>query len=317
MFHLKSKPRPPLAVVRVTPGQVVDSSATVRIARLARVERIVDLADEGDRLEILLAAVDVRHPGAGLPGVVEVEHRRNGVDTKPVDVEFLRPVVRIGDQEVAHLVAAVVEDIGSPVGVLTAARVGMLVERRPVESRERPPVAWKVSRHPVEDHADAVAVHDLDEAAEIVRRAMPRGRRVVPGDLVSPRSTERVLHDRQQLHVGEPQGKAVGRERLGDLAIVQGAAVGITPPGTEVNLIGRKRRLVDGRTRAGAHPRAIAPPVPALLDDARRAGRVIRGPGQGIGLEDAHAVAARDQELVADACADSGAEQLPHSRATE
>jgi hypothetical protein len=29
MFHLKSKPSPPLAVDRVTPGQVVDSSAMV------------------------------------------------------------------------------------------------------------------------------------------------------------------------------------------------------------------------------------------------------------------------------------------------
>ena len=39
------------------------------------------------------------------------------------------------------------------------------------------------------------------------------GRRVVPGDLVAPRALERVLHDRQQLDVGEAESARVRRER--------------------------------------------------------------------------------------------------------
>ena len=76
----------------------------------------------------------VRHPLAGLAGVVEVEHRGDGVDAEPVDVELLEPEQRIRDQEVAHLVSAVVEHQGAPVGMLALARVGMLIERRAVEA---------------------------------------------------------------------------------------------------------------------------------------------------------------------------------------
>ncbi len=317
MFHLKSKPRPPLAVDRVTPGQVVELLGDGQDARLARVQRVVDLAEQGDRLEILLAAVDVRHPPARLSRVVEVEHRGHGVDAQPVDVEFLRPVVGVGDEEVAHLVACVVEDVRSPIGLLAAARVGVLVERRPVEPRERPSVAWEVGGHPVEDHTDAAAVHDVNEMAEIVGGAVPRGRGVIPGDLVSPRSAEGVLHDREQLHVREPHGAAVGGEGLGDLAVAEDAPIGTATPRAQVDLVGSERGLLEARGGAPAHPRPVPPTVDALLDDAGGPGRMIRRSRQGIGLEDAHPVAARDQELVANAGADPRAEQLPHPRAAE
>ena len=53
----------------------------------------------------------------GLRAVVEVEHRRDAVDAQAVDVELVEPEQRARDQEAAHLVAAVVEDRGLPVGV--------------------------------------------------------------------------------------------------------------------------------------------------------------------------------------------------------
>ena len=123
---------------------------------------------ERDGLEVLAAAELVRHPLARLARVVEVEHRGDGVDAQPVDVELLEPEERVREQEVAHLVAAEVEDERAPVGMRAAARVGVLVERRAVEARERPVVAREVRRHPVEDHADAVPVQPVDEAAEVV-----------------------------------------------------------------------------------------------------------------------------------------------------
>ena len=51
----------------------------------------------------------------------------------------------------------------------------------------------------------------VDERAEVVGRAEPRGRRVVAGDLVAPRAAERVLGDRQQLDVGEARARRRGR----------------------------------------------------------------------------------------------------------
>src|SRR5690606_41285629 len=84
-----------------------------------------------------------------------------------VDVELLDPVARVGDEEVANLVAAEVEDVGAPVGLLAAAGVGVLVERGAVEAGQRPFVAREVRGHPVEQDADARAVQMVDEGAEI------------------------------------------------------------------------------------------------------------------------------------------------------
>ena len=108
----------------------------------------VHLLQERDRLEVLAAAVLVRQPLAVLARVVEVEHRGDGVDPQPVDVELLEPVQRVGDQEVAHLAAAEVEDEGAPVRLLAAARVGVLVQRRAVEAGQRPLVLGEVRRAP-------------------------------------------------------------------------------------------------------------------------------------------------------------------------
>ena len=144
--------------------------------RVLGVDDGVDLAQEVDRGEVLVAAEHVRQPLAGGPRVVEVEHRRDGVDAQAVGVELLQPVERVGDQEVAHLGAAVVEDQRAPVGMRAEPRVGVLVERRAVEAGERELVAREVPGHPVEDHADAGRVQPVDQEPQVVGRAEPRSR---------------------------------------------------------------------------------------------------------------------------------------------
>jgi hypothetical protein len=89
--------------------------------------------------------------------------------------------------------------------VLALARVGVLVQRRAVEARQAVASRGKCARHPVEQHADAVAVAAVDEVAQIVGRAEAAGRREVAGGLVAPGIVERMLGDRQQLDVGEAQ----------------------------------------------------------------------------------------------------------------
>ena len=87
-----------------------------------------------------------------------------------------QPEERVREQEVADLVAAEVEDQRAPVGVRAAPRIVVLVERGAVEARERPVVAREVRGDPVEDHADAGSVQAVDERAEVVGRAVARGR---------------------------------------------------------------------------------------------------------------------------------------------
>ena len=205
MFHLNVNPSPPIEVGRETPGQAVDSSAITATPGLAGVQHLVQLAEEGDRLEVLAAALLVRHPLARVARVVEVEHRGDGVDAQAVGVELAHPVEGVREQEVPHLVPREVEDQRAPVGMRAAARVVVLVERRAVEARERPLVAREVRRHPVEQHADPGGVERVDERPEVVGRAEGRLRREVAAHLVAPRRRVRVLHHRHQLDVGEAE----------------------------------------------------------------------------------------------------------------
>ena len=129
----------------------------------------------------------------GFARVVEVEHRRDGVDPEAVDVVLVEPEQGVADQEVGDLGAAVVEDVGVPVVVVPLARVGVLVEVGAVEVAQAVLVVGEVGGDPVEDHADAAAVQGVDQGHEVVGRAEPAGRGEVADRLVAPRAVERVL----------------------------------------------------------------------------------------------------------------------------
>ena len=281
-------------------------------SREVPVDRRVHLLQERHRVEVLPAAVDVRQPLPLGAGVVQVEHRGDGVDAQPVDVELVEPVQRVGDEEVAHLLAAEVEHERAPVGLLAPARVCVLVQRCAVELRQCPLVAREVRGHPVDDHAVAVLVQVVDEPAEVVGGAEPRGRRVVRGDLVAPRPAERVLGDRQQLDVGEAGLVEVVDELLGHLAVAQPR-----PPRAEVHLVDAHRLGVGLALRAGGHPLLVGPLVGGDVHDGPRGGRDLGAERHRVGLVAPAAVGPEDPVLVADTRRDARDEQLPDAGAAE
>ena len=154
----------------------------------ALVDGGVHLLEELHGLEVLAAAVDVRRPLALGARVVEVEHRGDAVDAEAVGMELLEPVEGVRVEVVAHLATAEVEDVGAPLLVPAALRVGVLVERRPVEPGQRPLVGGEVPGHPVQEYADAVLVEGVDEPAEAVGVAEARVRSEVRRHVVAPRA---------------------------------------------------------------------------------------------------------------------------------
>jgi hypothetical protein len=207
------------------PPHDVDSSAIVWHVGVRGVDRAVALLQEPDRVAVVVGAVDVGHPLAGLARVVAVQHRRDAVDPQRVDVVALEPAQRRRDQERPHLVARVVEDVAGPVGVEAAPRIGVLVEVGAVEPAQAVGVGREVRGHPVDDHPDAGLVQRVDHRHQIVGRAVATGRREVAGDLVAPRAVERVGQDRHQLDVGEAQAAGVLGQALAERAVVERRAV--------------------------------------------------------------------------------------------
>ena len=283
---------------------------------LASVDHLVELLQERDRVEILAAAELVRHPLAFVARVVEVQHRRHRVHPDPVDVVLAQPEQRVRDQEVADLVASVVEHERAPVGVLAAARIGVLVQRGAVEPREPELVTREVRRDPVEDHPDVVLVQAVDELAEVVGRAVERRRGEVPGHLVAPRALERVRHHGQELDVGEAHVLDIRGQLVGELEVGQRpvAVERVQPPGAEVHLVDRDRALEwRSRLRALAQPLGVAPAPGVLGLEHDRCGlRWHLGLERvGVGLQQQLMVLGQDLVLVTRTGSDGGKEQLP------
>jgi hypothetical protein len=203
--------------------------------------------------------------------------------------------------------------------VRAAARIGVLVQRRAVEARQREVVAREVRRHPVEDHADAVLVHAVDERAEVVGRAVARRGREVARDLVAPGAGERVRHHGHQLDVRVAHVARVGRELVGQLEVAQRpvALQRVQPPRAEMDLVDRYRPPQRLGRLALREPSVVAPGVPRPVHDRRGLRRLLGGERVRIGLQADLAVLGEDLELVVVALPDVRQEQLPDAGRAE
>ena len=182
----------------------------------------VQLLEEGDGLEVLLAAVDVLLPLAVAAVVVQVQHGRHRVHPQAVDVVLLQPVQSAGDQEALHFVHAEVEDHGAPFLVLAAAGVGVLIAGLAVEHIQAELVLGEVRGHPVHDDADAGVVHLVHKGHQVLGGAVAAGGGKVARHLVAPAAVEGVFHDGQQLDVGVAHLGDVGDQQVGQLGVVVG-----------------------------------------------------------------------------------------------
>src|SRR2546423_11554837 len=130
----------------------------------------VQFLQEGNRFEILAAAKFVGYPLTFLTAVIQIEHRRHRIDAQSIKMKFTQPVERVRDQEVAHFIAAVIEDVSAPIRMLTLARILMFIERGAIESSQRKCVFRKMRGHPVNDHPDTSFVKIIDQETKVVGR---------------------------------------------------------------------------------------------------------------------------------------------------
>ena len=196
-----------VSVGRVTPGQEVDSSAIVMAPGYPLVGGGVR-SPAGRRPP---RGSPARRTGwaahsPSLPRVVQVEHRGDGVDPQAVHVELRRSQYRSRWRRgsCGPRLPAEVEDVGAPVHLLAAARIGVLVESRPVEAGEGEGVLGEVGRHPVDACTPMPAWCSCVDQVTGSRPGLPkRERRCVVGrHLITPRRRRRGARRR----AGTPRG---------------------------------------------------------------------------------------------------------------
>src|SRR5262249_59407781 len=118
------------------------------------------------------------------------------------DAVAIEPEQAAAQQEVCDLGASVIVDQRIPVEVAPLLGIFMLVERGAVEAREAVRIVREVSRHPIQNDGESIAVACLDQGGEIGRSAEATGRGKKGGRLITPGSVEGMLADRQQFDVG-------------------------------------------------------------------------------------------------------------------
>ncbi len=84
-----------------------------------------------------------------------------------------------------------------------------------------------------------VLVEVVDQVHQVLRGSVAAGGREVAGGLVAPGAVERVLHQGQELDVGEAHLVHVLGEQRGELPVVEEAFSGlpVPAPGPQVDLI--------------------------------------------------------------------------------
>ena len=276
----------------------------------------IQVLEELNRLEVLVAAVFVRAPLTALSAVVQIEHRCDGIDPESVYMVFVHPVERIRNQEVLDLGLAVIKNLGAPVRMLALSRIGVLVERLSVEIRKAEGIPREMRRHPVKNHADARRVQCVDKSLKFRRAPVAGSRRVVAGHLIAPTPVKRILRNAHEFHMGIAHVLDIGREfpRQGLIGEKTIPLVFIAPPpGTEVTLVNAERFLPRILLCPLLHPRPILPPVvPGFSRELRRrAGAELRRARIGVCLVEKLSGSAFQKEFVEHPGFESRDEALP------
>ena len=221
----------------------------------------IQVLEELDRLEVLVAAVLVRAPVAAGSSVIQIQHGCDSIDAESVHVILVQPVQRIADQEVLDLCLLIVEDLSAPVRMLALPGVSVLIAGLSVEVRKAEGIPREVSRDPVEDDADAVLVHVIHKILEILRQAVAGGGGVITRDLIAPAAVEGVLRDAHQLDVGVAHVLHVGSQFMRVLAVIAEAVtrgILIPLPGAQVALVNAHGHLPRIHFGTGLHPLLVA-----------------------------------------------------------
>ena len=152
---------------------------------LELVNQDIGQGEIGDCVRVLTAIVVVAVAAEGLAqAVVIVEHRGHTVKAEAVEVVLLKPVLAVGQQEVEHLVFAIVKAQRVPCRVLAAPGVGVEIKvHRAVQTADALVlVLHGMGVHDVHNHGNSHAVGIVDELLEFL------------GSAEAARCSEKVAH---------------------------------------------------------------------------------------------------------------------------
>src|SRR5205807_1077723 len=96
-----------------------------------------------------------------------------GIDPQPINMVLTQPEQGTGDQEIAHLGASIVKDIGTPFFMFALARIGIFIQVCAIQITQGVAVFGEVRGYPVEHDSNTLLVKIIAGAAGALA-SMPR-----------------------------------------------------------------------------------------------------------------------------------------------
>ena len=136
----------------------------------------------------VVKVVIISREGLSQP-VVVVDHRGYTVETKTIEMVFLRPVAAVRQQEVQHCRFTVVKTPAVPRRMLAAMPLVEILIRRSVEHRNAFDfIFYRMRVHEIDDDRHPHAVRGIYERLEFLRCTEPRRGCEEAADVISERS---------------------------------------------------------------------------------------------------------------------------------
>ena len=188
----------------VVPQGVEAVAAALGGADEPRVLRLVLGDDDRGPATSCLAHTSAHDRNDVLHGVVV--DRLRGVQPQAIEMKLIDPIARVGGEELADGagVGSIEVDRLAPFGLVLVGEVGRSEWLQVVSVRPQ-----VVVNH-IKDHPDADCVGDVDEMAEVVRRAVQSGRREQVDAIVPPAECTGELGHGHHFQAGDTCGRQFG-----------------------------------------------------------------------------------------------------------
>ena len=261
----------------------------------------VQIPQEIDRIQVLVAAILVGQPLTRLAAEIVVQHGRHRIHAQAVRMIPLQPEAGVGHQEGPHLTAGEVKHMGAPLGHVAAAGIGMLIAGGAVKAAQAGIILGEMGGHPVDDDADTSLMQPVDQVHQLVGLAVAGGRCIIAADLIAPGHIQGMLHHGEELHVGVVHVQDVGDQLIRDLPVGQELTLRIAPPGAQVQLIDVHGRAEHIARLTLFHPLRVMPFVLGQVAElGAGVGAHLHRKSIGVGLVVPYAVAVAHSVLVGD-----------------
>ena len=129
-----------------------------------------------------------------------IEHRGDTVETESVEAELLQPILAVGEQEVDHIILAIVKAERIPCRMLAAAvAVEVLVVASVETSESLHFIFHGVTVDYIHDHGNTQLMGTVDKALQILGSAETARRSIETRHMIAERTIVRVLLDSHDL----------------------------------------------------------------------------------------------------------------------